>query len=57
MTASPNVAPRQCHLGQKFRNAHGSLAGHSATNIVMGLLGTGPPDPTLESASPSPYQG
>ena len=25
--------------------------------IVKGLLGTGPPDPTLESASPSPPQG
>ena len=25
--------------------------------IVRGLLGTGPPDPTLESASPSPPQG
>ena len=26
-------------------------------SIVRGLLGTGPPDPTLESASPSPPQG
>ena len=26
-------------------------------SVVRGLLGTGPPDPTLESASPSPPQG
>ena len=27
------------------------------STIVRGLLGTAPPDPTLESASPSPPQG
>ena len=29
----------------------------SCFNIVRGLLGKGPPNPTLESASPSPFQG
>ena len=32
-------------------------ADFSYPNFVRGLLGTGPPDPTLESASPSPAQG
>ena len=27
------------------------------TRVVRGLLGTGPPGPTLESASPSPPRG
>ena len=29
----------------------------TAKNIVRGLLGTDPPDPTLESALPSPPKG
>ena len=39
------------HLPKHFAGFRLSLS-----RIVRGLLGTGPPDPTLESASPSPPQ-
>ena len=29
----------------------------TSCHVVRGLLGTGPPDPTLESPSPSPFEG
>ena len=35
-------------------NWRGSSCGCEMLSIVRGLLGTGPPDPTLESASPPP---
>ena len=38
------------------RRAHGPHMLQSCS-VVRGLLGTGPPDPTLKSASPSPPQG
>ena len=33
------------------------FAPRTPSKFVRGLLGTGPPDPTLESASPFPPQG
>ena len=46
------------------RNVHANVAPTplatyplKSARLVRGLLGTGPPDPTLESASPSPPQG
>ena len=40
---------------QRFQKGVGKRG--LATSIVRCLLGTGPPDPTLNSASPSPAQG
>ena len=37
-------------------HARGGTSHPISSNVVRGLLGTGPPHPTLESASPSPPQ-
>ena len=39
------------HVCNKIHRGH-----YKKNRFVRGLLGTGPPDPTLESASPSPPQ-
>ena len=40
-----------------FRSTFSAFLSGWGSSIVRGLLGTGPPEPTLESASPSPPQG
>ena len=50
-------APRALGGGGRGTVASGRCTLQTAAKVVRGLLGTGPPDPTLESASPSPPQG
>ena len=46
--------PRKLYQNRGFHDPELNFVPHS---IVRGLLGTGPPGPTLESTSPSPPQG
>ena len=52
-----NSSPIRTCLHEKPQKIKTNIYKFATPSLVRGLLGTAPPDPTLESASPSPRQG